>query len=218
MSKPTRKIQDLRQDYRAATLTYAQAHRNPLTQFHQWFDEAQNAQVPEPNAMTLATATPDGIPSARIVLLKGFDKKGFLFYTNYDSQKSQEMLANPNVSLVFCWLDLQRQIRIQGKVEKISTRASKKYFQSRPKGSQIGAWTSPQSQIIANDRSDLEARQTEIQARFKDEDALPLPPNWGGFRVIPSRYEFWQGRTSRLHDRIVYEKIERGWKKYRVAP
>jgi len=211
-------IQHLREDYRASKLEMKMVKDNPLEQFSGWIEDAIRAQVPEPNAMTLATATPDGIPSARTVLLKGYDENGLVFYTNYKSQKGREIAQNPHACLVFCWLDLQRQIRINGKIEKLSSAASLDYFQSRPKSSQIGAWASPQSQTIKNDRSDLEANEAQIKADYKDADQLPLPPNWGGFRLMPTSYEFWQGRTSRLHDRIFYELKETVWKKSRLAP
>ncbi len=213
-----RLIQNLREDYRASTLEIQDTKSDPVEQFKVWFDEALRAEVPEPNAMTLATATLDGIPSARIVLLKKYDTDGFVFYTNYGSRKGQELLLNPRAALVFCWLDLQRQIRIEGHVEMLSKEASQTYFQSRPKSSQIGAWVSHQSQLTKSDRSELEARELALKERFKGVDQLPLPDNWGGFRVIPDNYEFWQGRTSRLHDRIFYEKEGETWGRVRLEP
>lgn len=220
MGKDTN-IQNLREDYRASKLEMEMAEDNPLDQFGSWMEAAINAKVPEPNAMTLATATPEGIPSARTVLLKGYDERGLVFYTNYKSRKGQEIEANPHACLVFCWLDLQRQVRISGRVERISREESAAYYQSRPKSSQIGAWASPQSQVISNDRSDLEGNEADIKAKYKDVEQLPLPPHWGGYRIIPATYEFWQGRTSRLHDRIFYEREEKGgkeWKRLRLAP
>ncbi len=214
----TNLIQNLREDYRASTLEMGDTKNDPLEQFRIWFNEALKAEVPEPNAMTLATATPDGIPSARIVLLKKYDLEGFVFYTNYSSRKGQQLLLNPKAALVFCWLDLQRQIRIEGEVELLSKIESQTYFQSRPKSSQIGAWVSNQSQITKGDRSELEAREIELKERFKDVEQLPLPENWGGFRIIPKNYEFWQGRTSRLHDRIFYKKVGTEWGKVRLEP
>jgi len=214
----TNPIQHLREDYRASTLEIADAKDHPLEQFRIWFEEAMKAAVPEPNAMTLATATPEGMPSARIVLLKKYDEAGFVFYTNYKSRKGQELIANPQAGLVFCWLDLQRQIRIEGQVEKLSRAESLAYFQRRPKSSQIGAWVSNQSQITKGDRSELEAKELKLKEQFKDTEQLPLPENWGGFRVIPNNYEFWQGRTSRLHDRIFYKKMGENWEKVRLAP
>ena len=208
----------MRKDYRVSTLEIGNSKANPLDQFKIWFEEALKAEVPEPNAMTLATASPQGIPSARIVLLKKYDKEGFVFYTNYESRKGKELLLNPQAALVFCWLDLQRQVRIEGRVEKLSEAASLAYFQSRPKSSQIGAWVSNQSQPTKGDRSELEAKEVELKERFKDAEQLPLPDNWGGFRIVPTNYEFWQGRTSRLHDRIFYEKDGANWGKIRLAP
>jgi len=214
----TNLVQNLREDYRASTLGMDAIMDDPLDQFGIWLEEAIKAKVLEPNAMTLATATSAGIPSARIVLLKKYDLTGFVFYTNYGSRKGQELLSNPQAALVFCWLDLQRQIRIEGRVEKISKAESLAYFQSRPKASQIGAWVSHQSQPTKGDRSALEAKEAALKERFKEVEHLPLPDNWGGFRIIPENYEFWQGRTSRLHDRIVYKKKEDGWEKIRLEP
>lgn len=214
----TNLIQNLREDYRASTLEMETSEKNPLSQFKLWFEEALKAEVPEPNAMTLATASPQGMPSARIVLLKEYNEEGFVFYTNYESRKGQELLSNPQAALVFCWLELQRQIRIEGRVEKLSKEASLAYFQKRPKSSQIGAWVSNQSQKTKGDRSELEAKEAELKERFKDVEQLPLPENWGGFRIVPENYEFWQGRTSRLHDRIFYEKDGEDWRKVRLAP
>ncbi len=214
----TNLIENLREDYRASTLEIETSEKNPLNQFRLWFEEALKSEVPEPNAMTLATASPQGMPSARIVLLKKYDEEGFVFYTNYESRKGQELLNNPQAALVFCWLELQRQIRIEGRVEKLSKEASLAYFQSRPKSSQIGAWVSNQSHPTRGDRSELEAKEAELKERFKDVEQLPLPENWGGFRIVPDNYEFWQGRTSRLHDRIFYERDGEDWGKVRLAP
>ena len=214
----TNLIHNLREDYRASTLEIGTSEKDPLSQFKLWFEEALKAKIPEPNAMTLATASVQGMPSARIVLLKQYDEKGFVFYTNYESRKGKELLLNPQAALVFCWLDLQRQIRIEGRVEKLSKAASLAYFQSRPKSSQIGAWVSNQSRPTKEDRSELEAKEVELKERFKDVEQLPVPDNWGGFRIIPDNYEFWQGRTSRLHDRIFYEKNGADWRKVRLAP
>jgi pyridoxamine 5'-phosphate oxidase len=173
----------------------------------------------EPNAMTLATATASGRPSARIVLLKSFDHQGFVFFTNYESRKANHLAENPNAALLFCWLELERQIRIEGRVEKVDEAESLEYFQSRPKESQIGAWASPQSRVIPN-RSFIEEKVQAIQNQYFTDDLLPLPPFWGGYRVIPDRFEFWQGRESRLHDRIVYQQApgKQEWQIVRLGP
>jgi pyridoxamine 5'-phosphate oxidase len=210
-------IANLREDYTAKTLGIKDVLSNPFEQFGVWLQEALNAEVIEPNAMTLATVAADGMPSARIVLLKGYSEKGFVFYTNYDSDKGKEMAGNPNVALVFVWLDLQRQVRIQGKVVKISEEESSNYFQSRPKGSQISAIASPQSQVVAN-RQVLEQNFEKIAKEFEGVQQLPRPQNWGGYCVIPSVVEFWQGRRSRLHDRMVYTLEGNTWKIERLAP
>lgn len=176
-----------------------------------------NSALPEPNAMTLATATPDGKPSARIVLLKSFDHQGFVFYTNYESQKGQELDNNPQAALLFCWLELERQVRIEGSVERVTPAESKAYFQSRPRESQIGAWASPQSRVIEG-RFVLEEKVQELATTFKYDAVLPLPAFWGGYRVRPDVVEFWQGRESRLHDRIRYTREKIGWTIERLAP
>lgn len=211
-------IQNLREDYRANTLEISDVEKNPIQQFKHWFQEALDSNIKEPNAMTLATATPTSIPSARIVLLKGIDEKGFIFYTNYYSRKGLELTINPKAALVFWWMDLQRQVRIEGKVEKVEPEISMQYFQSRPRGSQIGAHSSPQSQVIPN-RASLEQRVKGIESHFSDTEKLPLPEHWGGYRVKPHLIEFWQGRSSRLHDRLRYTLEEGGvWKVDRLAP
>ncbi|MEM6377645.1 MAG: pyridoxamine 5'-phosphate oxidase [Bacteroidota bacterium] len=191
---------------------------DPFKQFETWITEALDSQVLEANAMILSTLTKDQRPTARVVLLKDFDQNGFVFYTNYNSRKSQEMEANPYACLVFNWMELQRQVRIEGSVERVSPEESTAYFQSRPKGSQIGAWASPQSQIIPG-REVLEERVKTLQEKYQDVDQLPRPEHWGGFVVKPTLIEFWQGRMSRLHDRIQYEKVgENNWKIDRLAP
>ena len=210
-------IASLREDYQRDTLEIDEVAQNPIEQFTIWFNEALNSKELEPNAMTLATATKDGIPSARIVLLKGVHDENFTFYTNYNSKKGQELIDNPNAALVFNWLSMQRQIRIQGSVKKISRSESEAYFQSRPKGSQIGAWASPQSQVI-NDRDILENKKTALETEYQNTEILPCPPHWGGFLVEPKVIEFWQGRSSRLHDRICYTKLGNDWKIERLAP
>ncbi|MCR9100047.1 MAG: pyridoxamine 5'-phosphate oxidase [bacterium] len=212
------KIEQLRKDYSAHTLEMEEVSPNPVEQFQLWFDEALNAEVPEPNAMTLSTATTNGVPSARIVLLKGVTDGSFLFYTNYNSRKGQELLANPRAALTFLWHELQRQVRIEGRVEVLPAEASTRYFQSRPKGSQIGAWASPQSTQIES-REVLEEKVKQLEEDYRSTDALPRPEHWGGYRVVPHRIEFWQGRSSRLHDRIEYTLSEDGnWSLARLAP
>jgi pyridoxamine 5'-phosphate oxidase len=210
-------LAELRQHYALESLSKADVRPDPMAQFAFWFEEALNSQLIEPNAMTLATATPDGHPSVRTVLLKGYDNQGFTFFTNYESRKGVELMANPRASLLFTWLELQRQIRIEGRIEKISPEASLAYFQSRPRESQIGAWASPQSHVIPN-REALELREKEIETRFAGLEKLPLPPNWGGFLLRPDALEFWQGRLSRLHDRILYSREMEAWKIERLAP
>lgn len=210
-------IENMRKDYAEELLDVGDVATNPIQQFNQWFEAAVQANLPEPNAMTLATCDKKGRPSARIVLLKGIDDKGFRFYTNYNSRKGQEMLDNPHVALVFNWLGLQRQIRIEGIVEKLTPAQSTEYFQSRPKGSQIGAWTSPQSDIIPN-RQVLEIRVEELKKKYEGQETLPRPDHWGGYVVQPDRVEFWQGRASRLHDRIQYMKVNNEWQITRLAP
>ena len=211
-------IADLRQNYTLTGLTKADIDADPIKQFQAWFQQALDADVIEPNAMTLATATPEGKPTARIVLLKGVDARGFVFYTNYESQKGQQLITNPYAALVFLWKKLERQVRIEGKVEQLSTAESAKYFQSRPKASQLGAWASAQSRVIPN-RQVLEQKLIELQEQYSDDVTVPLPEHWGGFRIIPNRIEFWQGRPSRLHDRLVYDlQDDASWSIDRLAP
>jgi pyridoxamine 5'-phosphate oxidase len=209
-------IADLRKDYRQQSFAEADAHPDPIQQFQIWFDQAVAAQLPEPNAMTLATATPDGIPAARIVLLKAVDQRGFTFFTNYQSAKGQEIAANPHAALVFLWTDLERQVRITGTVEKTSPDESDRYFNSRPPGSRLGAWVSQQSQPIAN-RAVLETRLAELTQQYAAQPAA-RPPHWGGYRVIPTAIEFWQGRPSRLHDRLCYYLKGDAWQIVRLSP
>ena len=210
-------LSTLRQNYALEALSETDVLPDPLAQFDRWFREVMEAQLPEPNAMTLATASPEGRPSARIVLLKGIDHQGFVFFTNYESRKGRELADNPQAALLFNWLQLERQIRIEGRVERIEANESEIYFQSRPKGSQIGAWTSPQSQVIP-DRSVLVNKQKHLETQYATAEVLPLPPFWGGYRLLPDMLEFWQGRPSRLHDRIRYVRVETGWKIERLAP
>ncbi len=190
---------------------------NPIKQFQQWYDEAVRAKFYLHEAMTLATATPNGKPSARLVLLKQADDNGFVFYTNYNSRKGAELIDNPFAALVFHWAELHRQIRIEGKVEKVSAEESEQYFHSRPRDSQLGAWASPQSNVVSG-REELERMFEELTQQYGDKP-IPLPPHWGGFRLKPTTIEFWQGRASRLHDRIVYELQSDGrWSIKRLAP
>ncbi|MDM9379974.1 pyridoxamine 5'-phosphate oxidase [Chlorogloeopsis sp. ULAP01] len=210
-------LADLRKDYTLQGLSENDIDPNPFIQFQKWFDQALAAQLPEPNAMTVATATPDGKPSARMVLLKDFDERGFVFFTNYNSQKGQELAENPQAALVFWWAELERQIRIAGYVEKASEQESDEYFQSRPFNSRLGAWASHQSQVIAS-REELEGRLQALQAKYENQD-IPRPAYWGGLRVIPTEIEFWQGRPSRLHDRLLYTRLDDdSWKIERLSP
>lgn len=207
-------VADLRQKYGKFELLESGMAATPAEQFTRWFAEALEAGVPEPNAMTLATVGPDQHPSARIVLLKGFDERGFVFYTNYESRKGQELAGNPRAGLLFFWQALERQVRIEGRIEQTSAQESDEYYRSRPLGSRIGAWVSPQSQPISRDT--LEARNTELTESLGEDPARP--PHWGGYRVIPHHVEFWQGRPSRLHDRLVYQLQDNAWTLQRLAP
>ncbi len=211
-------LADLRLNYAHRTLSETDVLPDAVPQFRQWLDEALAAQLDEPTALTLSTVSAAGQPSSRVVLLKGLpDDAGFLFYTNYDSRKGQELAARPLAALNFFWPGLERQVRVEGRVEKAPEALSTAYFQSRPRSSQVGAWASPQSQPLAS-REALEAREAAVAAEFAGQDPLPRPPHWGGYILRPTRVEFWQGRPSRLHDRIVYELDGATWRRSRLAP
>jgi pyridoxamine 5'-phosphate oxidase len=210
-------LESLRSNYALSGLHETDLLGNPFQQFQLWLEQAIAAELPEPNAMTLATLSEEGKPIARMVLLKGLDEKGFVFYTNYDSAKGKQLTETDSAALVFWWAGLERQVRVEGTVEKVSSEESDAYFQSRPKASQLGAWASPQSQVIES-REVLEKRLVQFEEKYAIEK-VPRPPHWGGFRVIPTAIEFWQGRPSRLHDRIRYELDEKGdWFYQRLAP
>jgi pyridoxamine 5'-phosphate oxidase len=215
MSAPVTALAQLRVDYKRAALSERDAARNPFDQFARWFDEAVAAALPEPNAMTLATVDAAGQPAARIVLLKGVDARGFVFHTNYDSRKGKEIASAPRVALLFFWVELERQVRIEGHAERVPPAESDAYFAERPRASRLSAWASPQSMPIT-DRAWLEAQVAATEARFASD--VPRPPNWGGVRVAPSRFEFWQGRASRLHDRLVWTRAGDDWAIGRLAP
>jgi pyridoxamine 5'-phosphate oxidase len=211
-------LEEVRREYIRASLDEDSVDGNPVTQFRRWMDEARSGGLVDPNAMTLATATPDGRPSARIVLLKFFDEDGFVFFTDYRSQKGGELEENPQACLLFHWVELERQVRITGPVEKASRMVAEEYFLTRPLGSQLGAWTSHQSTVLPGGRRQLEERLQEVAERFAG-GAVPCPPHWGGFRLVPVAFEFWQGRESRLHDRIRYARLApEGWTINRLSP
>jgi pyridoxamine 5'-phosphate oxidase len=209
-------LAELRKEYTLAGLTEKDLARDPFRQFEKWFQEAEAAKLIEPNAMTLCTATPDGKPSARTVLLKSVDGRGFVFFSNYNSRKARELDANPNATLVFPWLALERQVIVEGTVAKVPREESEAYFHSRPRASQLGAWVSQQSAIIA-DRGVLEESMKMLEQKYAGRE-VPLPPHWGGWRLSPETVEFWQGRRSRLHDRLRYRRAKDGWTVERLSP
>ena len=210
-------IADIRKEYSLQTLDEHEASPNPIIQFEQWWKDATSSDLPEVNAMTLATASADGLPSARIVLLKGFDERGFRFYTNYESFKGKQLLENPRACLVFFWKELERQVRVTGLVEKTDEKDSNDYYVTRPRGSRIGAWASPQSEIIENSQW-LTERWGQFEQKFAETE-IPRPPQWGGYLVRPVTIEFWQGRRNRLHDRLQYSLEDNGsWIIERLAP
>ncbi len=210
-------MKDLRENYSKGELLETMIDKNPIVQFQQWFDEAVKEKIPEPNAFILSTAMVDFKPSARVMLLKGVENNSFVFFTNYESRKGKELTWNPYAAMVFLWLPMQRQIRIEGRVEKISTEESQNYFRSRPRESQLGAWCSAQSSVLKN-RSELDNKYADLEKKYEGKE-IPKPPYWGGFKVIPSSIELWQGRASRLHDRLRYTFMNEGdWKLERLSP
>lgn len=208
-------IARIRTDYKKGALDDEHAAADPLAQFGRWWDEALNSQLPEVNAMTLATADAGGVPSARVVLLKGYDERGFVFFTNYDSRKGRELAVNPQAALLFFWPELERQVRIEGLVERVAAEESDAYYRSRPLASRIGAWASPQSEPIPS-KAWLMGRAAEMGLRHGLHP--DRPPQWGGYRLRPEVMEFWQGRPSRLHDRLRYRRVDSGWERTRLAP
>ncbi len=209
-------LADLRKDYALAGLLEKDLAKDPFRQFEKWFQEAEGAKVTEPNAATLATATREGRPSARTVLLKGLDGRGFVFYSNYESRKGRELEANPRATMVFPWIALERQVIVEGTVTKVAREEAEAYFHSRPQASQLGAWASAQSSVIAG-RKELEDGFKAMEKKFAGQP-VPLPPHWGGWRLAPETVEFWQGRRSRLHDRLRYRRATDGWTVERLAP
>jgi len=209
-------LSDLRQSYTKGRFSEEDLAESPIVQFEQWFRQAVDAKVDEPNAMCLASADAEGRPSTRIVLLKDFSEKGLTFYTNYESRKARELDANPHASVNFLWLPLQRQVNVTGRAQRVSKAESLKYFLSRPLGSRLGAWTSPQSKVISS-RQILEMKLDQMKRKFADGE-VPLPDHWGGYRIVPETFEFWQGRPNRLHDRFLYTRSGNTWEINRLAP
>lgn len=212
----TMAIDALRLEYARDTLDESDVNPDPIVQFTTWLEQAIAAEAREPTGMTVATVDADGTPSARIALLKGVNEHGFVFYTSYDSRKGRAIAANNKVALVFWWPELERQVRVEGRAEKVSAEETRAYFASRPRASQLGAWASPQSSPL-RDREELDKRYAQVGARFA-EGPIDAPPHWGGYRIAPQRVELWQGRPSRLHDRIVYERHGDGWRISRLGP
>lgn len=206
----------LREDYQTAGIDMGDVDPNPITQFEIWFKEVQEAGIWEPNAMVVSSITPDGYPASRNVLLKAVDQRGFIFYSNYQSDKGRQLLARPETALTFSWIELRRQVRVTGRAERMSDAESDEYFASRPRGSQLGAWASPQSEVVAN-RAELDQRWQELETRFADSE-VTRPPHWGGFLIQPSAIEFWQGRPNRMHDRLRYRQTDSTWHIERLAP
>ena len=217
MTTSNANIDAIRRDYMLRSLSQTAMDSNPIDMFSKWFDEAVTAAIPDVNAMSLATCGNDGQPTSRVVLLKGVENDGFVFYTNYESAKGQQMMENNRVGLCFYWTELERQVRIDGVVEKVSREASEKYFKSRPYESQVGAWASNQSEIVQS-REQLEAQFKDMLQEYPETKGVPLPPFWGGYIVKPTRFEFWQGRASRLHDRFEYVLNEQKWVLSRLSP
>lgn len=216
-SSGSRDLRDLRHEYAARGLAESDLDPDPISMFRQWMDEAIDAGIGEPNAMVVATVSAEGRPASRMVLLKGVEERGFVFYTNYDSRKGRELATNPACALLLPWHDLERQVRIEGTASRLSTEENQAYFSSRPRESQLGAWSSPQSRPVSS-RQELDEEYDTVQARFADTEEIEVPPFWGGYVVDPESVEFWQGRQGRMHDRLVYRRVGSGWAVERLAP
>lgn len=216
-SSGSRDLRDLRHEYAARGLAESDLAPDPTSMFRQWMDEAIHAGIGEPNAMVVATVSAEGRPASRMVLLKGVEERGFVFYTNYDSRKGRELATNPACALLLPWHDLERQVRIEGTASRLSTEENQAYFSSRPRESQLGAWSSPQSRPVSS-RKELDEEYDTVQARFAGTEEIEVPPYWGGYVVDPESVEFWQGRQGRMHDRLVYRRVGSGWAVERLAP